>query len=78
MLGHANRLNSKSPDNASGAKPDKARRSQEKKKWKLDNFEIGRKMGAGKFGNVYMAREKETKFIVALKVLHKEQVRTRA
>jgi serine/threonine protein kinase len=76
VLGQANRLNSKSPENASGAKPDqKSRRSQEKKKWKLENFEIGRKMGAGKFGNVYMAREKETKFIVALKVLHKEQVR---
>lgn len=34
----------------------------------MDNFDIGRPLGKGKFGNVYLAREKETKFIVALKV----------
>ena len=34
----------------------------------LSDFEIGKPLGRGKFGNVYLAREKETKFIVALKV----------
>ena len=34
----------------------------------LADFEIGKPLGRGKFGNVYLAREKETKFIVALKV----------
>jgi len=34
----------------------------------LDDFEIGRPLGKGKFGNVYLAREKNTKYIVALKV----------
>ena len=34
----------------------------------LADFEIGRPLGRGKFGMVYMAREKSTKFIVALKV----------
>jgi aurora kinase A len=29
-------------------------------------------MGRGKFGHVYLAREKKTKFIVALKVLFKK------
>lgn len=44
------------------------------KKWTLDDFEIGRPLGRGKFGNVYLAREKMTKFIVALKVLFKSQL----
>lgn len=40
----------------------------------LQNFEIGRALGKGKFGNVYLAREKESKYIVALKVLCKKQL----
>ncbi|XP_014665159.1 PREDICTED: serine/threonine-protein kinase Aurora-2-like isoform X2 [Priapulus caudatus] len=45
-----------------------------KKRWSLDNFDIGRPLGKGKFGNVYLAREKNSKFIVALKVLFKSQL----
>jgi len=44
------------------------------KKWQLSDFEIGKPLGRGKFGNVYLAREKKTKFIVALKVLFKSQL----
>lgn len=44
------------------------------KSWALDNFDIGRPLGRGKFGNVYLAREKETKFVIALKVLFKKQI----
>ncbi|XP_053119835.1 aurora kinase B [Hemicordylus capensis] len=40
----------------------------------IHDFEIGRPLGKGKFGNVYLAREKESKFIVALKVLFKSQM----
>ncbi|XP_066126983.1 aurora kinase C-like [Saccopteryx bilineata] len=40
----------------------------------LDDFEIGRPLGKGKFGNVYLARLKESHFIVALKVLFKSQL----
>lgn len=40
--------------------------------WSIDNFEIGKPMGRGKFGHVYLAREKKTKFICALKVLYKK------
>ncbi|XP_055544723.1 aurora kinase C [Wyeomyia smithii] len=47
-----------------------------KKIWTLANFDIGRPLGKGKFGNVYLAREKETKFVIALKVLFKKQVHT--
>ena len=38
------------------------------KKWSLRDFEIGKPLGRGKFGMVYLARERKTKFIVALKV----------
>ena len=43
-------------------------------RWKLDDFDIGRPLGKGKFGNVYLAREKKSKYIVALKVLFKSQL----
>lgn len=46
----------------------------EKNRWVLTDFEIGRPLGKGKFGNVYLAREKRSKFIVALKVLFKSQL----
>uniref|UniRef100_A0A8C8W8B9 non-specific serine/threonine protein kinase n=1 Tax=Peromyscus maniculatus bairdii TaxID=230844 RepID=A0A8C8W8B9_PERMB len=38
------------------------------------DFDIGRPLGKGKFGNVYLAREKQSKFILALKVLFKTQL----
>ncbi|XP_055614193.1 aurora kinase C-like [Uranotaenia lowii] len=48
--------------------------SNNKRIWTLSNFDIGRPLGRGKFGNVYLAREKETKFVIALKVLFKKQI----
>ncbi|XP_028261981.1 aurora kinase A [Parambassis ranga] len=48
--------------------------SVSKKRWNLENFDIGRPLGKGKFGNVYLARERQTKFILALKVLFKKQL----
>ncbi|KAF5900807.1 aurora kinase B-like, partial [Clarias magur] len=48
--------------------------SSEKKPWSLENFDIGRALGKGKFGSVYLARERQTKFILALKVLFKKQL----
>lgn len=44
----------------------------EPKNWTIDDFEIGKPLGRGKFGHVYLAREKKSKFIVALKVLYKK------
>ncbi|XP_060755356.1 aurora kinase C-like [Neoarius graeffei] len=46
----------------------------EKTPWTLENFDIGRALGKGKFGSVYLARERQTKFILALKVLFKKQL----
>lgn len=42
--------------------------------WTLNDFEVGKPLGRGKFGNVYMAREKESGSVVALKVIFKKQV----
>jgi len=44
------------------------------RKWSLADFDIGKPLGNGKFGKVYLAREKKTHFIVALKVLFKNQL----
>lgn len=37
-------------------------------------FEIGRPLGKGKFGRVYLARERTSNFICALKVLYKSEL----
>jgi len=40
----------------------------------LGMFEIGRPLGKGKFGRVYLARERSSGFVCALKVLHKNEI----
>ncbi|KAF3906168.1 hypothetical protein ABW20_dc0100757 [Dactylellina cionopaga] len=40
----------------------------------LGMFEIGRPLGKGKFGRVYLAKERKTGFLCALKVLHKTEL----
>ncbi|XP_030331196.1 aurora kinase C-like isoform X1 [Strigops habroptila] len=40
----------------------------------MDDFEVGRPLGRGKFGRVYLARERSSKVLVALKVLFKSQL----
>ncbi|GMS89299.1 hypothetical protein PENTCL1PPCAC_11474, partial [Pristionchus entomophagus] len=40
----------------------------------MEDFDIGRPLGKGKFGNVYLAREKSKKFVIALKVMFKAQI----
>uniref|UniRef100_A0A914NFA8 Aurora kinase n=1 Tax=Meloidogyne incognita TaxID=6306 RepID=A0A914NFA8_MELIC len=39
-----------------------------KHRWQLSDFEIGRPLGKGKFGNVYLARDRYYRIPVALKV----------
>jgi serine/threonine protein kinase len=50
---------------------EKAKRGQ---RWCLNDFEIGKPLGQGKFGRVYLVREKKTKFVVALKAMSKKQL----
>jgi aurora kinase A len=61
-------------NNSSGSQQFQMKDNNNKKTWSLVNFDIGRPLGRGKFGNVYLAREKETKFVIALKVLFKKQI----
>lgn len=42
----------------------------------MSDFDIGKPLGRGKFGNVYLAREKKSMYVVALKVLFKNQLQT--
>ncbi|XP_044503769.1 serine/threonine-protein kinase Aurora-3-like isoform X1 [Mangifera indica] len=44
------------------------------RQWSLQDFEIGKPLGKGKFGRVYLAREFKSKYIVALKIIFKEQI----
>ncbi|XP_044463381.1 serine/threonine-protein kinase Aurora-1 isoform X2 [Mangifera indica] len=46
----------------------------EQKRWTLNDFDVGKPLGRGKFGHVYLAREKRSNHIVALKVLFKSQL----
>lgn len=39
----------------------------------IDNFTIGKRLGKGRFGNVYMAQDKATRFLCAIKVIDIKQ-----
>lgn len=51
-----------------GSVPQQQSRSTSSRRWQLTDFDIGKPLGRGKFGNVYLARERKNKYIVALKV----------
>lgn len=42
--------------------------------WSLNDFDIGKKLGEGQFGSVYLARERRSGFLVALKAIKKSQL----
>ena len=63
-----------SEKNSSAAAEDVASRARAGKQWCLNDFEIGKPLGRGTFGSVYLARERKSKYIVAIKVLHKSQL----
>jgi len=45
------------------------------KHWTLNSFEIGRALGKGKFGNVYLVRTKaQPRYILAIKALYKAEL----
>ncbi|KAJ1899019.1 spindle assembly checkpoint kinase [Kickxella alabastrina] len=61
-------------DNASGSTGGNGRSSSSSRHWSLSDFDIGRILGKGKFGRAYLAREKNTGFICALKVMFKAEL----
>ncbi|KAK3844232.1 MAG: kinase-like domain-containing protein [Linnemannia gamsii] len=44
------------------------------REWCLDDFELARPLGKGQFGRVYCMRERQTGFLVAMKVLLKSEL----
>lgn len=48
--------------------------NKQTRQWKLTDFEIGKRLGKGKFGKVYCVREKSSGFICALKVMSKQEI----
>lgn len=53
-------------DNVESESEQKAKTSQ-KQEWKLSDFDIEHRLGHGRFGKVYLAREKRTKYAYAMK-----------
>ncbi|CAL4959004.1 unnamed protein product [Urochloa decumbens] len=45
-----------------------------REEWSMSDFEIGKYIGEGKFGKVYLAREKQSGYVVALKVTYKAKL----
>lgn len=41
----------------------------------LSHFEVGRKLGKGRFGDVYMARDLRSGFVLAIKMINKKDVK---
>lgn len=54
--------------NPAGKENSRIENAQSQKKWSVDDFEFGGKLGRGRFGNVYVVRLKESGLILALKV----------
>ncbi|KAI0858919.1 kinase-like domain-containing protein [Xylaria cubensis] len=44
------------------------------KQFNLGMFEVGKPLGKGKYGRVYLARERHSGYICALKILHKNEI----
>lgn len=44
------------------------------REWTLHDFDMGRPLGKGKFGRVYMVRTKNPNYILALKTLYKSEI----
>jgi serine/threonine protein kinase len=45
-----------------------------KTEWHLKDFDVGHHLGTGKFGSVFLAQEKLSSELVALKILKKEEL----
>ncbi|KAK3995936.1 kinase-like domain-containing protein [Cladorrhinum sp. PSN332] len=65
---------SSSTSNKDGSAPGYVDQPLTPKQFHLGMFEIGRPLGKGKFGRVYLAKERSSNFICALKVLYKSEL----
>lgn len=58
-------------ENTERSEVNKENKKEKRRAWTIDDFEIGKPLGKGKFGKVYLAREKKSRFVVAIKCLEK-------
>ncbi|RGB43841.1 kinase-like domain-containing protein [Rhizophagus diaphanus] len=68
-----NKLDNQQKSNKHDQKSNSQRK--EPREWCLNDFEMGIPLGEGRFGRVYMAKEKTSKKIVAIKILSKQEVK---
>lgn len=47
---------------------------RQRTQWSLEDFEVGPKLGEGRFGKIYLCREKATRYAVVLKLISKAAV----
>ncbi|CAD5223676.1 unnamed protein product [Bursaphelenchus okinawaensis] len=57
-------------------RPDHNRPGQDRD-WRLDDIEVGRPLGKGAFGRVYLARDKMEQIPFALKIIFKSKLKTK-
>jgi hypothetical protein len=73
-LASANNLPSASKEKIEEKENNGGSSTKQEKRWCLEDFDVGRALGKGKFGRVYLAREKKSGYVVALKVLFKSEL----
>ena len=44
----------------------KENKEKKGKEWKFDDFKIGKSIGKGRFGSVYIAKEKKSSYVVGM------------
>ena len=44
----------------------KENKDKKGKEWKFDDFKIGKSIGKGRFGSVYVAKEKKSSYVVGM------------
>lgn len=71
-VGYGRRSSYGGMDRSSAYEPDELADMSVPRSWKIQDFSLGMPLGRGRFGNVYMARQRKTNVHVALKVLFKQ------
>lgn len=57
------------------AKNGTSSKDRKTQKWVVTDFEYGRCLGKGRFGNTYLAREKRSGYVIAIKMISKAKIR---
>jgi hypothetical protein len=74
FVGQNNENSSPSNNGMMFKKGQKAAGHKPNEQFKMSHFEIGKPLGRGKFGDVYLARHRKTGFVCAIKAIKKKQL----